>query len=195
EQAAQQKAEAEAKRKAEQAAQQKAEAEAKRKAEQAAQQKAEAEAKRLAELAAEQQRQLEARQQAQREAEAKRQAELQAAEAARQAAAEQAQRLAEQQAAQARMREREQLIMRINDKVKGAWIRPITSRKGLVCKIRVRLLPDGTVISVRTVDSSGDVLFDRSAENAVKKASPLPFPSTPELVQEFREFNFNFKPE
>jgi colicin import membrane protein len=46
------------------------------------------------------------------------------------------------------------------------------------------------------VSSSGDPIFDRSAENAVSKASPLPVPQDKSLFNdEFRVFTFVFKPE
>jgi colicin import membrane protein len=46
------------------------------------------------------------------------------------------------------------------------------------------------------VNSSGDDIFDRSAENAVRKASPLPVPQDRNLFsQNFRVFTFIFKPE
>jgi colicin import membrane protein len=46
------------------------------------------------------------------------------------------------------------------------------------------------------VSSSGDAVFDRSAENAVRKASPLPVPQDKVLFnKDFRVFAFVFKPE
>lgn len=83
----------------------------------------------------------------------------------------------------------------IRQKVTRHWVRPVSSRKGLECVIRVRLLAGGEVAEVRIVQSSGDAAFDRSAEAAVNKASPLPLPENPELLERFREFNFRFKPE
>ena len=56
-------------------------------------------------------------------------------------------------------------------------------------------MSDGTVISAEVISSSGDEIFDRSAENAVQKASPLPVPNDKELFnQEFRTFQFLFNP-
>jgi colicin import membrane protein len=66
---------------------------------------------------------------------------------------------------------------------------------GMTCKIRVRLMSDGTVIDAVVPSSSGDDFFDRSAENAVTKASPLPVPTDKELfAREFRSFEFVFNP-
>jgi colicin import membrane protein len=59
----------------------------------------------------------------------------------------------------------------------------------------VSLLPGGDVKSVTVVKSSGDTLFDRSAESAVYKAAPLPQPSDPKAADALRDFQFIFKPE
>jgi colicin import membrane protein len=60
----------------------------------------------------------------------------------------------------------------------------------------VRLDPFGEVLEARIVRSSGNPLFDRSAEAAVKKASPLPVPSDVTIYNRFfREFQFLFRPE
>jgi colicin import membrane protein len=57
------------------------------------------------------------------------------------------------------------------------------------------LMSDGTVIDAEVISSSGDEIFDRSAENAVNKASPLPVPKDKELfAREFRSFQFLFNP-
>ena len=95
-----------------------------------------------------------------------------------------AQALAEQQAKQA-----------IQQKVNRSWIRPVSAEAGLKCTIRVKLMSDGTVIDAEVISSSGDEIFDRSAENAVNKASPLPVPKDKELfAREFRAFEFLFNP-
>jgi colicin import membrane protein len=202
------KAEAEAKRKAELAAKQKAEAERKRKADLAAKQKAEAEqkkkaeaeAKRKAELAAKQKAEAERKRKA--EAEAKRKAELAAkqkaeAESRRKAEAEMRAQL---EAEQARLEEQRvqsalgEYMGYIADKVERSWLRPQGSPGGLKCMVNVKLIPGGDVASARVVQSSGDAVFDDSAEKAVLKASPLPWPDDPSIAKHFRDFNFLFKP-
>jgi colicin import membrane protein len=63
------------------------------------------------------------------------------------------------------------------------------------CTIRVKLTSDGTVIDAKVITSSGNDVFDRSAENAVNKSSPLPVPKDKELFnKEFRTFTFVFNP-
>ena len=56
-------------------------------------------------------------------------------------------------------------------------------------------MPGGDVTSVQVIKSSGDTAFDRSAEAAVYKASPLPMPDDPRVAQQLRSFTFTFKPE
>jgi colicin import membrane protein len=57
------------------------------------------------------------------------------------------------------------------------------------------LLPDGSVVDVQLIASSGDELFDNSAINAVNKASPFKMPSDKELAKEFRRLEFTFNPD
>ena len=91
--------------------------------------------------------------------------------------------------------EAEQAKLAIKQKVNRSWIRPVSTTAGLKCTIRVRLLSDGTVMDAEIISGSGDEDFDRSAENAVNKASPLPVPKDKELfAREFRSFQFLFNP-
>jgi colicin import membrane protein len=91
--------------------------------------------------------------------------------------------------------EAEQAKLAIMQKVNQSWIRPSSTSVGLRCSIRVRVMSDGTVIDAEVISSSGDEDFDRSAENAVNKASPLPVPKDKELfAREFRSFQFLFNP-
>lgn len=64
------------------------------------------------------------------------------------------------------------------------------------CEVMVRLIPSGDVIQVQLTRSSGDSTFDRSVENAVHKAAPLPVPPAESgLFDVFRELNFNLEHE
>lgn len=65
---------------------------------------------------------------------------------------------------------------------------------GLKCTLLVRMIPGGQVIDAKVVKSSGDPSFDRQAEVAVRKASPLPVPDEPRLFNQIREINFEFDP-
>ncbi|HJP34753.1 MAG TPA: cell envelope integrity protein TolA, partial [Gammaproteobacteria bacterium] len=59
----------------------------------------------------------------------------------------------------------------------------------------VRIIPGGEVVDAQVTQSSGNAAFDRQAENALRKAAPLPIPSDPRLFQRMREIIFVFDPE
>ena len=87
------------------------------------------------------------------------------------------------------------LVDRIATAVENNWRRPRTSQSGLTVTIRVKVARDGRVASARVTRSSGDPFFDQSAELAVHKASPLPFPDNPEYYEFINEFDFKFNPD
>jgi colicin import membrane protein len=186
------KAETERNRKAQLAEKKKKEQEAIRKAEAEKQRKAEAEVEAKRKAEAEAKRKAEAERKRKAEAEAKRKAE---AEAAQRREAEQAlqQQLAAEQA------ERDQGVVAeytayIQDKIQQNWLKPAGSPEGLSCTVQVSLIPGGDVARVQIVRSSGDPLFDRSVENAVHKASPMPLPKDAAMFKYFRELRLIFKP-
>jgi colicin import membrane protein len=201
--AARKKAEAEAKQKAALAARKKAEAEAQVKAAAEAKQKA-AEAAKKAEAEAQEKAAAEAKQKAaeaakKAEAEAKKKAAAEAqakaaAEARKKAEAELQAQVAAEQEEQRAQDALSKYIPYIQDKVTRNWIRPPGSPEGLVCVVKVRLIPGGEVVGATVIRSSGDPVFDRSVETAVLKASPLPLPPDASLFDHFREINFNFNP-
>jgi len=83
----------------------------------------------------------------------------------------------------------------ITDKVIRSWNEPIHISGKLACLVRVELLPTGDVMSVKIEKSSGNSIFDASAERAVYKASPLPVPKDSAIFEKnFRSFRFNFAP-
>ncbi len=195
------KRQAELKREQEQEQRRKAEAERKRQAELAVKKKAEAEKKRKEEearkkAAAEKKRkQEEARKKA--EAEKKRK-EVEAArkkaeqELQARLAAEQEREAAQRRSAMQRMID--EYVLYIQEKVQRSWIRPPSSGSELSCTVEVRLIPSGEVIDAQVARSSGNSAFDRSVEAAVFKASPLPVPPDPEVMEQFRSLRFEFKP-
>lgn len=83
----------------------------------------------------------------------------------------------------------------IRQKVSRHWNRPVGSPQGLQCTVRVRLGPGGAVLSAAVVRTSGDAAFDRSVENAVYKAEPLPVPEEAKVFEYFRDIEFVFIPE
>ncbi len=83
----------------------------------------------------------------------------------------------------------------IRNKITRNWIFPASYRKGMKCTVRVRIIPGGEVVSVQIIKSSGSAAFDRSVEQAVRKASPLPVPDAGSgLFDNFREVEFVFDP-
>ena len=79
-----------------------------------------------------------------------------------------------------------------------SWSRPPSARNGMECELSIQLIPTGEVVSVKLIRSSGNSAFDRSAINAVEKASAFPelrkLPSR-EFEKNFRRLTLIFKPE
>lgn len=60
----------------------------------------------------------------------------------------------------------------------------------------IKVSPSGDVQSVRTLESSGSIQYDRAVETAVYKASPLPIPDSgaePQVNRQFLDFDFIVK--
>jgi colicin import membrane protein len=64
----------------------------------------------------------------------------------------------------------------ITRKIWGEWIYPDFGSSGLEVIISLKIEKDGRIVSHEIEKPSGNALFDRSAMNAVSKASPLPPP-------------------
>lgn len=75
------------------------------------------------------------------------------------------------------------------------WILPENVNKSLSSQFRIRLAPDGAVLDVSLIRSSGDPLLDRSAQTAIYKASPLPVPTDMETFSLFRDISLTVRPE
>lgn len=85
-------------------------------------------------------------------------------------------------------------MSQIQRRTETKWNRPLSARRGMVTTLRVTVLPGGEVANVMTVHGSGDAAFDASAEEAVRRASPLPVPADSALFNaNFRSFKFDFK--
>jgi len=132
-------------------------------------------------LAKERKRKLEAKQ--------RREAELKA-----QLAAEARRKLAQRRQVQgAAASALSRLTAAIKQKVENNWVRPVRSKEGISAEVQLHVGAGGIVLSVKIINSSGDSLFDRSIEAAVKKASPLPFPSDPRYLEFISTFNARFR--
>lgn len=75
------------------------------------------------------------------------------------------------------------------------WILPETANPQLSTQFRIRLAPNGAVLDVTLIKSSGDALLDRSAQTAIYKASPLPVPADPVTFELFRDISLTVRPE
>ena len=151
------------------------EQEEKHKAEAKKKHKAEAEKKRKAE--AEKKRKAEAEKQRKAKAKKKRQAEE-----------------AREQEKQAAYSALGSLVGAIKRKIEGNWSNRLAC-SGQEVTISVKVNISGEVTAVKVVGDSGDDTCRRSAENAVYKASPLPFPDNPRFLKWLdQEFQIIFKP-
>lgn len=138
-----------------------------------------------------------------------------------QAAAQQAEQLAQkrkQEALEKAERERKRLaaieqaarVAQINERIAGEvdkykaliiqaisreWILPDQVDGQLSSQFRIRLAPNGVVLEVHLMRSSGDPVLDRSAQSAIYKASPLPVPNDPDAFNQFRDIHLTVRPE
>ncbi len=84
----------------------------------------------------------------------------------------------------------------IYELVRQNWSRPPSARNGMSAKLLVELIPTGEVVAVTIEESSGNTAFDRSAEQAVKRARRFDVPPENAIFERyFRRFYFLFQPE
>ena len=84
----------------------------------------------------------------------------------------------------------------IYQRVVANWSRPPSARNGMQARLLVELIPTGEVVGVTIVESSGNGVFDRSAEAAVRKAHTFEVPREADLFERhFRRFSLLFRPE
>ena len=87
--------------------------------------------------------------------------------------------------------ERDLYVTLIRQKVSRNWIRPATTQENYECTVEVTQLPGGEVVNVVMKDCNADAAFERSVENAIYKASPLPDPPQAELFERRLEIYFS----
>lgn len=84
----------------------------------------------------------------------------------------------------------------IYDLVRKNWSRPPSARNGMQVRFLVELIPTGELLSVTLVDGSGSAAFDRSAEQAIRRARRFDVPQENSVFEaNFRRFYFLFRPE
>ncbi|OYY94245.1 MAG: hypothetical protein B7Y41_07955 [Hydrogenophilales bacterium 28-61-23] len=76
---------------------------------------------------------------------------------------------------------------RIRAKIKSALVLPQNLRGNAEVAYKVSLLPNGEVLRVTLVGTSGQPLYDSAVERAIFKASPLPLPSDRGTAAQFRD--------
>lgn len=72
-------------------------------------------------------------------------------------------------------------MTQIRQKIERNWSAPASAGAELKCSVRVRQVPGGEVIGVTILTCNGDEAVQRSVEAAIKRSSPLPEPSDPNL--------------
>ena len=77
------------------------------------------------------------------------------------------------------------------------WNRPPSARSGMSVKLRVTMLPDGTITSVSVETHSGDVPYDNSAVAAVRNIGRISEVQSlrPSEYARYRSFTMTFTPE
>lgn len=63
----------------------------------------------------------------------------------------------------------------------------------IICKLRITLLPDGSIANVAVVASSGNPAYDEMSAAAVYKSAPFPMPSDQELYNQLRDIVLSFR--
>jgi colicin import membrane protein len=82
----------------------------------------------------------------------------------------------------------------IHAAIQQKWLVPGGADKNLSTVYDIQLAPDGSVISVKLVKSSGNQALDQSAKTAIYKASPLPVPQDPAAFDKVRDINLTLSP-
>ena len=82
----------------------------------------------------------------------------------------------------------------IADHIRRFIIEPPGLRDNPEVVYDVRVLTGGGVFDVKLRNTSGQAAWDSAVERAIRRAEPLPLPTDPSLMQEFRELNLKFRP-
>ena len=87
----------------------------------------------------------------------------------------------------------QQIILTIED----AWIKPKNIPDGLIANLRLRIRPSGRIINADLIKSSGNIRFDNSALQAVRRVETFNFfnsISKSLFVKEFQTISISFNP-
>lgn len=78
--------------------------------------------------------------------------------------------------------------------ISNKWILPENANSQMSSQFQIHLAPNGAVLDVNLTKSSGDPVLDRSAKDAIYKASPLPVPTDPKTFNLFRNISLTVRP-
>ena len=138
-------------------------------------------------------------QEALREKREQRQRELEEERARKQAALDE--KLRQEQEAEIAKKEKQSAssyLQLIQGRLSQNWSRPPSARLGMQTLIELRLVPTGRIVGIKILQSSGDIAFDRSVEQAAFKAAPFSELQSMEpriFEQYFRSVKVLFNPE
>jgi len=77
----------------------------------------------------------------------------------------------------------------IAQKIRRNWSVPASASADTVCIVSVRQVPGGEIVGVTILSCNGDDAVKRSIEAAVRRSSPLPEPSNPDLFRPLLELD------
>ena len=81
--------------------------------------------------------------------------------------------------------------------IQSAWIKPKNIQDGLICDLRITVNKNGRVIKIDLIKSSGNIRFDNSALQAVRRVETFNFfSSIPKTIyeKEFQVIAISFNP-
>jgi colicin import membrane protein len=103
---------------------------------------------------------------------------------------------------QSAMGQEQQMVADYSDLIRSLieeqWHPPITAKEGMLAVLELKLVPTGEIISSRIVESSGDIAYDRTIEQAVKRVGSFPeLKDVPPEVfnRHLRTVTIGFRPE
>lgn len=101
--------------------------------------------------------------------------------------------LANMQMQQLSKQEANRYIAMIQDAVKRHWKVPVSLGHVNNPVVELKLRPDGSVVSIRILESSGDVSLDASLSRAIRAAAPFTLPQ--KQFEAFRDNKITFVPQ
>ena len=59
--------------------------------------------------------------------------------------------------------------------IEAAWIKPKNIQNNLICDIKIKINPRGSIVDISLINSSGNIRFDNSALQAVRRVETFSF--------------------